>query len=155
MSAFTTRIVAAALACAGVILLTGCQEVDRTALRLNEDGSFDFATCHVLSSITDVNAVAYERADGELASSPVLTSSDLPSEVAPGDVIHLSAPSSDEWDQVSVVLEGVHTTRQGEGISWTIDGLFNRDDLDVGEWSWAKTGVFIGNVPVESCELIG
>jgi hypothetical protein len=127
--------------------------VHRAALRLNADGSLDFGTCHELRELNGGSAVAYfDENDDPVADSPI-SADYLPEEVTPGDVIRLPAPPADEWKLVNVVIEGEYTTRAGQTIASTVEGLFDRDDLEVGEWSWARSGIFIGTVLVEACDL--
>ncbi|KRC62305.1 hypothetical protein ASE14_00155 [Agromyces sp. Root81] len=141
------------IACASVVVLTGCQAVHRTALRLNEDGSFDFGICESLSDITSGTATSYLRGSDDDSGNANLLADELPEDLASGDVIHLPAPVADDWDQMTVIIEGNYTIRSGEAIASDVYGLFNRADLEVGEWAWARSGIFIGTIPVEACDL--
>lgn len=151
----TRHAVVAFVVCAGVVVLTGCQAVHRTALRLNEDGSFDFGTCHALDDVSGGTADAYLRENDFHAGVADLPTGDLPEHLAAGDVIHIPTPATDDWDRLEIIIEGEYTTRAGETIASTVEGLFKRNDLEVGEWSWARSGIFIGTIPVEACELNG
>lgn len=65
-----------------------------------------------------------------------------------GDVLHLTdAVDNDEWESIALYVDGAIGDRP-----WTLDGSFWREHVTVGEWAWARTGVFIGTVPVEACE---
>ena len=141
------------IACMAVVVLAGCQAVDRTALRLNEDGSFDFGVCGSLSDITGGEVLSYLDESDASPDRVYLSTDDLPEDLNAGDIVHLPAPHSDDWDRVQVAILGDYTSRAGEAYATTMTGLFERGNLQVGEWSWARSGVFIGTVPVEGCDL--
>jgi hypothetical protein len=63
-------------------------------------------------------------------------------------VLHLTdAVDNDEWESIALYVDGAIGDRP-----WTLDGSFWREHVTVGEWAWARTGVFLGTVPVEGCE---
>ncbi len=119
--------------------------MNRVAARLNPDGSLDFATCDAR------NADAFEvewiyPSDSNIAPPPVV-STPIVGSVEEGDVFRLDASvPPDGWQSVSVNSVG-HT----DG-GW-ISGYFDAADLVGGEWAWNQTGIFIGSIDVEHCEL--
>jgi hypothetical protein len=122
--------------------LTGCSVVDRTALRLNKDGSIDFGSCDSLGNVSAVTTYFSAR-DSEEIPVPLERA---PASVTEGSVIGLGAPPSYlAWDYVSVHVEGRGDT--------DLLAFSDRDELVVGEWRWAQTGIFIGTVDVEGCDL--
>jgi hypothetical protein len=134
------RILAALAVSALALLLTGCTPVDRVAARLNANGTVDLGICQG----GDLERFeTYWLAD-EKSGSAVTTAVD--DKVRPGDVIRLDvAPRDAEVEYLWV--------RGLQGDRTVFDGQFAVDDLESGEWVWAQSGVFVGTVDVEHCEL--
>lgn len=138
------RHICAAAACAVALALAGCSYVNRVAARLNADGSLDFATCDA----RDADSFEVEWQYPDMTNEPAARVSVTPivGQVEAGDVFHLDAiVPSDGWEAVWVTSAG----HDGGGIS----GLFRAQDLESGTWVWNQTGIFIGTVDVEHCEL--
>ena len=130
----------------GVIAsLTGCQAVDRIAIRLNEDHSVDLLSCETLDRVTSARVYLDEDLSASFDPDVLIDST---GGLEQGDVVHLTdAPLSDDWKILTLGIDGTFDSRD-----WTIDGFFPREDLTVGEWTWARTGIFIGTVAVDGCE---
>ncbi len=128
-----------------LVLLSGCSVVQRTAIRLNDDGTLDFGSCETLSSISTVTA-NYVAESGEQFP---ITVDEAPDSVLEGTVIHLGAPpAAVRWDSVSVDISD-------DSEQFVLSGDSYREDLTVGEWRWAQSGIFIGTVDVTGCDLDG
>ena len=135
------------VAVAVAVVLTGCSYVNRVAARLNSDGSLDFATCDERD--IDGLEVNWEFIDVPSNDDDLVPAVTTPvtGEIKVGDVFHLDglAPEGD-WVRVSV--NGV------EGGSYAhLYGAFSASDLAAGEWVWNQTGVFVGTVDVQHCDL--
>jgi hypothetical protein len=131
----------------GAVLLTGCSYVNRVAARLNSDGSLDFATC----DRADIDGLEVNWEFLDLASNaddlvpPVTTP--LTGDVHVGDVFRLEG-SAPEGNWVNVTVNGV------SGGSYASPyGQFSAADLASGDWVWNQTGVFVGTVDVQHCDL--
>jgi hypothetical protein len=108
-------------------VVTGCQYVDRVAIRWNADGSLDVATCETVHRVRGAVADFYTRTDD--APAVEVFSGDRPDRLAPGDILHFDAtPSPARWDRVSVHIEGSGATR--------VTGLLDRVELARDEWVW-------------------
>ncbi|KIC59481.1 hypothetical protein RM52_03215 [Microbacterium hominis] len=125
-----------------VVTLAGCSDVNRVAARINADGSLDFATCDARNA--DFFEVTWS--DDESAEQSAMSVTRIIGDIQTGDVFHLDAvaPASG-WTSVTVASLG----GQGPGIL----ASFRAADLESGSWAWNQTGVFIGTVDVEHCEL--
>jgi hypothetical protein len=133
----------AAVGVAAVMLLSGCSVVQRTAIRLNEDGTLDFGSCEVLSNVSAVTA-NYAAESGDQF--PIAVD-EPPTSINEGTVIHLGAPPmAVRWDSVSVYVSD-------DSEQFALSGDSYREDLTVGEWRWAQSGIFIGTVDVTVCDL--
>jgi len=136
------------LACVTAMLavglsLAGCSYVDRVAARLNSDGSLDFATCE--ASDADSLEVEWLYSD-TTASAADVSVTPIVGDVEAGDVFRLDAIApTDDWERVLVSGVG----QDGAGIS----GYFRAKDLESGSWVWNQTGIFIGTVDVDHCDL--
>lgn len=127
-----------------VALLTGCSYVNRVAARLNADGSLDFATCDARNA--DAFDVEWIYPSDSTITPPPPTRTPIVGDVEQGDVFRLNTTTPpDGWLAVSV-------DSVGHSSGW-ISGYFDIADLVGGEWVWNQTGIFIGTVDVEHCEL--
>lgn len=138
----TVRFVEVAALLAVGIMLAGCSSVNRVAARINADGSLDFATCDA----RDADLFEVTWSDGESAEQSATSVTRIIGDVQAGNVFHLDAvaPASG-WTSVTVASLG----GQGPGIF----ASFRPADFESGSWAWNQTGVFIGTVDVEHCEL--
>jgi hypothetical protein len=130
----------------GVIAsLTGCQYVDRIALRLNDDQSVDMLSCETLDRVKSARAYLDQELTASFDADELVRTA---SGFGHGDVVRLAdeLPGGD-WKVLSLGIDGVF-----DSSDWTISGSFRREDLRVGEWAWARTGIFIGTVAVDGCE---
>lgn len=132
------------------LFLSGCSVIDRLAVRLNVDGSFDVATCERLDVVDTVSAEVYGWAD-DLDDFTPLRITSTPISLSVGEVIRLEAPpSTATWDQLSISMTGVWERPSGS-LERTISGTFNREDLVVDEWLWARN-YFAGSI--QECEIV-
>ena len=131
------------------LMLGGCSVIDRVAVRLNLDGSFDVATCEELDVVESMSAEVYEWSD-ELEDFTPLTIESIPTSISEGDVVRLEAPpASTNWDQMSFIVTGKIERSSGTRESM-ISGAFNREDLVVDEWIW-PSGYFTQSI--QECEI--
>lgn len=130
----------AALLAAGVTL-AGCSYVNRVAARINADGSLDFATCDARNA--DYFEVTWSV--GESVEQSARSVTRIIGDVQTGDVFHLDAVAPSGWTSVTVASLG--------GPRPGISASFPAEDFESGSWAWNQTGVFIGKVDVEHCDL--
>ncbi|MFF2277294.1 hypothetical protein [Agromyces sp. NPDC058126] len=137
--------VVVAIATSAVAGLSACSYVDRIAVRLNEDQTVDVLSCESLDEISGARVYLDDDLSATLRADEL---TDSAGGLTQGDVIWLSeVPMGGEWSILGLSVDGVLDSH-----GWTLDGTFEREDLVVGEWVWARTGVFFGAVPVEGCE---
>ena len=124
------------------ILLAGCTVVSRIAARLNLDGTLDFASCEAQSA----NFIRVEWNHPEDSTAARIPGDVIPvvGEIEEGDVFHLeSTAPMDEWESVSIETLGKLNSF----------GYFTAEELEGGDWVWNQTGIGIGTVDVEHCDL--
>jgi hypothetical protein len=139
------RLAAAAAALVLLASLTGCQYLDRTAVRLSSDGSLHVVSCETLDELSSAEIEYYVRAGDD----PPVTVAAVapPRSLDEGTVIDFGAvPPPDVWDRVSFSMVG--------DDGWTVSGIFDRASMKVDEWVWANQGFLYLFADVEHCEIL-
>lgn len=127
--------------------MTACSPVERTVIRLNADGSVDFALCTRASRITNLELVASPRNDqGRIDEDAEVSIHSDETELAVGQVVHFDG-LPDEWDRLDFYVE------PGRTSAWRAS--VEADQLTLGEWHWGDGAPLTDYVPKERCELIG
>lgn len=136
---------AAVIASVVLISLTGCQYLDRTAVRLGSDGSLDVASCEPLDELSTTEIDYYVRSEGHPA--VTVRAPNPPSRLDEGTVVSFGpVPSDEEWDRISFSMVG--------SDGWTVSGIFDRAALSPDEWVWANQGVLFFFADVEHCAIL-
>jgi hypothetical protein len=143
-------VITTAAVMAALVVLTSCSATPRTAIRVNADGTIDFASCVEVSSVTRITAFTVSRAgpNGQIDGSTEVQL-DLvgePVETLPiGRVITFEG-APETWDRLDVAVDG--------DDAWA-NGIAERDRIEIGDWYWGEEGPFSGLYPTERCELDG
>lgn len=118
--------------------MVACTPAERSAVRLNEDGSVDFVSCDGVRDIVSATATTTLRTapnrqiEDSSAQSVELDSIDR-LEVGRW-ITFVGLP--DDWDRVEIIVEGSDRRDMTYGIG-------ERDQLTVGQWRWAGEGSII------------
>lgn len=137
------RIGVAVMSLSATCSLAACQYLDRTAVRMNADGTFDVASCETLDGLDSADIDYYVR--GTAGTTTTVVAPSLPDVLTEGDVIHFGTAPASGWDRVSFSLVGADR--------WEISGVFDQRDMVAGEWLWAQSGMFVFSVDVEHCAI--
>lgn len=105
----------------GVVLLTGCQAVHPSAIRVNFDGSIDYVTC-----VAEANDWVAVSTDDNKEDTDLPSFSELESASA-GSVVKFHRPDG-EW--VSIYI----------GASFHSSVRVESDDVSLGVWRWNTDG---------------
>gem|GEM_PF-5299246 len=124
--------------------LTACQYLDRTAVRLNADGTLDVAICETLEAVASAEMQYNVR--GSDAPPTTATPDTLPGRLEEGTVLDFGAvPSADDWDRLFFTVTGTDER--------TVSGVFDLRSMRHDEWTWANQGMLMLFADVEHCEL--
>jgi hypothetical protein len=133
------------------LALVGCSPVQRAAVRVNEDGTVDFASCVGLSDVIDVQGTTSLRTgpNGSVddATETRLTFDGAISSLAVGQVITLGG-LPEHWDRLDIYVRG------STDSVWT---YAEDDQIEIGEWHWNDGPSFpfiTSYVPEERCTLV-
>ena len=115
------------------LVLSGCSPVVRAAVRVNDDGTVDFAACTTIVSVETAVAEVTLHADrgdrdAETRSLELVTGL---ADVSEGETMTFSGLPED-WDELEVYVYG----REGGAVK----GI-DRDEVIVGEWFGETAGV--------------
>lgn len=120
-------------------------------MRVNADGSVDFASCIAVENVASIEAETYMRTglnqhlDDE--SLQPLAPPEGVQDLAVGEVITFTG-MPEAWDELYVDVRGDRR----------VDGGASHGDIVVGEWHWNDgliLGIFPGPmVPKERCEIV-
>lgn len=111
----------------GSLLLSGCSPVVRAAIRINSDGTLDFAACTTIVEVQTAVANATSQSDPGDDDQPrsLELVTDL-SDVREGQVVTFSGLPED-WDEVEVFVYG----KRGGAVQGV-----RYDKVEIGEWYW-------------------
>ena len=113
-------------------LLVACSPADPSAVRLNEDGSLDFASCDAVDEVGEANATTTLRTGtfGKIDdSTSISVDLDSPIDQLPtGNYISFTG-LPEGWDRLDIY---VYTPTGGLGAY----AYAEHDNLKVGEWRW-------------------
>lgn len=113
-------------------------------MRLNSDGTLDVATCETLSAVSSASATFRHRKDDE--TSTVVAAVPTPAVIDEGDLVHFGpTPPPEDWDRVYFDILGKDGSRIG--------GTYDRADMHLDSWTWAKQGMLMLFADVEHCDL--
>lgn len=110
------------IAAVAVIALTGCSPVLPAALRVNFDGSLDYASCSTDDHDWHADAYAFGDDVGAGRAAEIVATDALMPTVA-GRVVHFERPA-DAWSAIAV------------GASRFTEVQVDSDDVSLGRWIW-------------------
>ena len=126
--------------------LSACSAVDRVAVRLNSNGTLDFASCNAVRNVTKVEAATTKRTgpNGQVDDrTAVALKLEMPvKNLAVGQVISFSGVPA-KWDRLDIEVEG---------DSWATAPT-ERNSLTVGQWTWNDEGPFTSYNPSNKCAI--
>ena len=139
------------LAVSAALALSACSPVFRTAVRVNDDGTVDFASCNAVTDVTEAGGTTELRTGPNGQTNPdtevtlVLTTAiaDLDNLEVGQVVTFLGVP--EEWDRMDL-----HVFSDDDSASAAIE----RENLTVGEWYWGDGAAFTSYVPSGRCDLL-
>lgn len=120
------------MAVALAFLLAGCSPAERSAIRLNADGTIDFVSCVAVDGVSEASATTSFRSgpNGQVDDSTAVSVDLHPS------IDHLDAGQGiefvgvpGEWDRLDIYVKG-------SSSSDATFGHAERDNLTVGQWRW-------------------
>lgn len=132
------------------LVLAGCSPVERSAVRVNHDGTVDFASCIALGDVTDIDATTHLRTapNGSVddATETRLTLEGTVTSLAVGQVITLRGLPQ-HWDRMDIYVDGT---------SESVGAPIERDAIVVGEWYWGDGPTLFGAtfIPADRCTLL-
>jgi hypothetical protein len=139
----------AAVVALSSIALVGCSPKERTAVRVNDDGTVDFASCVAVSVVTGVDATTHLRT-GPHGSVDDATETrlelDVPlSSLQVGQVVTFRGVP-ERWDRMDIHVDALSTS---------VGAPIERGRIVIGEWYWGDApGWFADFVPAERCALV-
>lgn len=116
----------------GIFVLTGCQAVHPSAIRVNFDGSIDYVTC-----IAEADGWRAYSTDEKNDATDVPSVGDL-GPASAGAVVHFRRPES-KWVSIRI------------GASFHSSVRVDSDDVSLGAWRWNTDGDWWTNEDKARC----
>ena len=125
--------------------VTACSYQPRTALRLNADGTLDMVTCETIEKVAKTS-IEYTDSAGDPVAAPEGSAPEWPSSLSTGQVVHLGATPTAEWETVLVDL-----ISESEWSVWMGTSAWR---LKTDEWVWANQDDFGLLGDVKHCDIL-
>lgn len=118
----------------GIFVLTGCQAVHPSAIRVNFDGSIDYVTCAAEADNWLAYSTDEKKEDTDL---PYISE---PGPASAGSIVNFRRPEG-EWVSIHI------------GASFHSNVRVDSDDVSLGVWRWNTDGDWLTNADRARCSV--